>query len=107
MTRFATTKPNGASSHIAGSRNGRGRSGSCSRSAGSAAAAMQYDIEDAAVMKPISVCQPGNGRKTTIPIAKLRIVETIGMPRPEIVLNHDGHQPLRPSAYETRALVPV
>src|SRR5581483_742114 len=105
--RFATTKPNGANSHIAGSRNGRSRSGSCKRSEPAAIAAKPYESDDAAVISLTSDCQPGNGRKMRIPTRKLSTVETSGMPRVDSRLKMLGHQPSWLTPYATRALVAV
>ena len=63
-------------------------------------------ISDVEVMNATSFCQPGNGRNTIIPTANANTTLTHGTPRLSSLENDFGMYPLRPSAYEIRALEP-
>ena len=82
--------PIGARMSAAGSRNGRSRSGSWRRSAARASGAIAYASTVAETMKPTSFCQPGKGRKRTIPITKLTAMLKSGTPRSESHEKIDG-----------------
>ena len=80
MTRFATMKESGASTSPAGSLNGRGWSGSCRLIAPKVSGTAAYPITVAEMMKPTSVCHPGNGKNMMQPITKLKTMLTSGTP---------------------------
>jgi hypothetical protein len=78
-----------------GSRNGRGSSGHCSRSAASTSGPEAKDSTVAEVMKPTSCCQLGKGRKTIRPTTKVTSRLTIGTPRFVVFASEAGALPLR------------
>src|SRR5881227_2716100 len=66
-SRLATMNPNGANTPAAGTRYGRGASGSCLRSAPTASGAPPYISTLTETISSTSFCQLGNGRNKMTP----------------------------------------
>lgn len=81
ISRFATTNATGASTPPSGARHGRSASGNRSRKTPKASGAAAYMSTLAAVMRPTSDVQLGNGRKQTQPTTNAVIGPTYGTPR--------------------------
>src|SRR5690348_2032875 len=90
-----------------GRRNGRACRGICRRIATSANGPEPNESTVADVTKPTSFCQPGNGRKKMSPTMKVRMTLTHGTPRRLTLASERGAFPLRPIAYEMRAVTVV
>src|SRR5215469_803632 len=87
---LAAMKAIGHSSHAAGSRKTRGRSGSRLRSAASVTGANEYMMTVAEVTRPTRPDQLGNGRNTSTPMTKQMPIDTSGTPRRSILLIAEG-----------------
>src|SRR5436190_5653151 len=81
MSRLATTNASGASTGPSGARHGRSAYGSRRRKTPKAKGAPAYMSTLAAVIKPTSDVQLGNGRKQTQPTTKAVIRPNHGTPR--------------------------
>src|SRR3954447_17392519 len=104
MSRFATTKASGASNGPAGARHGRSAFGSRRRKTPKASGAPAYMSTLAAVIRPTSDVQLGNGRKQTQPTTKAVISPNHGTPRLSVASYTVGKSPLPLRPHETREL---
>src|ERR1700694_1567869 len=93
--RLAHTNDSGARILAAGSRYGRGRSGSLRRSAASDTGPIAYISTVAEVTRLTIPAQLGNGRNTSIPTTKPKISEVNGTPRLSTRPRAGGTYPLR------------
>src|ERR1039457_2589939 len=78
---FAQMNASGQSTPAAGSRDDRGRSGSCLRSTARDSAAIAYMITVAEVTSPTRPAKLGKGRNVSMPTTKAMQMETNGAPR--------------------------
>src|SRR5436305_2581586 len=93
--KLAHTNDSGARTFAAGSRYGRGRSGSERRRAASDTGAIAYISTVAVVTSPTMPAQLGKGRKTSIPITQQKISDTNGTPRLSTCPSAGGTYPTR------------
>src|SRR6266566_520966 len=98
MIRFAKTKASGESTPAAGSRYGRGRSGSRRRNAVSETGAKAYMMAVADVTMLTSARQLGNGRNDNSPMTKATRIDHNGTPRRVSLLSAVGSTRERPIA---------
>src|SRR3954462_6736406 len=104
MSRFATTNESGASTDPAGARHGRSVCGSRRRKTPNASGAPAYMSTLAAVIRPTSDVQLGNGRKQTQPTTNAVSSPNHGTPRRSGASYTVGKEPLRLRPDETREL---
>ena len=100
-------KPSGASTAAAGTRYGRGASGSCRRSAPTASGAPPYISTLTDTMSSMSFCQLGKGRNKMTPTMNDVTTPSQGTLLPVSDWKDRGKYPLRDRPYDTRDVAVV